>query len=134
MLKAQADIQKVKLQEQQMQLDQAQHEVENQLAIAKLANEKILNDSKIMEAEAKVSQAQIDSSVRLEEAQTSLERHALDSAAKMAEIKSREHGDHLAEQKHIHERSMDIHNATLKHGELIHNMEQSKKENKDVES
>lgn len=137
MLKAQADIQKVKLQEQQMQLDQAQNEVENQLAIAKLANEKILNDSKVMESEAKISQAQIDSSVRLEEAQTSLERHALDSAAKMAEVKSREHSDHLAEQKHIHERSMDIHGAGLKHAELIHKIEhenKTDKEKKDVES
>lgn len=114
MMKAQADIAKVKLQEQQtqmkaqldmkqMELDEAQNQIENQLAIAKLANEKILNDSKILEAEAKVSQMQIDSAVRLEESQTGLEKHALDAAAKLAEVKSREHGDHLATHKLAHE-------------------------------
>lgn len=121
MIKAQADQAKVQAQAQEsqmkmqidqmrMQMEQQQNEIENQLAIAKLANEKILVDSKVMEAEAKISQAQIDSAVRLEESQTNLEKHALDAAAKMAEVKSREHNDHLATHKLAHE----IHIATKK--------------------
>lgn len=124
MIKAQADMQKVKLEQMQMQIDQQQQQFDNQIAIAKQANEKILADSKIMEAEAKITQSQIDSSVRLEEAQTSLETHALDSASKMAEIHSREH-----------DRALKTHDMHLKTVELGHNIEMSKKENKknDVE-
>ena len=90
-MKAQADMQKVQLEAQQMQIDEQQQQFDNQIQIAKMANEKILNDSKMLEAEAKVSQMQIDSAVRLEESQTSAENHALDAAAKLAEVKSREH-------------------------------------------
>ena len=68
-----------------------------------------------MEAEAKISQAQIDSAVMLEKSQTSLEVHALDSAAKMAEIKSREHRDHLDTHKLAHE--MRQANKGEEHGE-----------------
>ena len=107
MIKAQSDVQKVQMDGQmnqmksqleavRLQMEQQQQEFDNQIAIAKMANEKILNDSKMLEAEAKVNQMQIDSAVRLEESQTSLERHALDAAAKMAEVKSREHHDNLA--------------------------------------
>ena len=114
MIKAQADQAKVQMEgqakqmqmqldAQRMQMEQQQQEFDNQIAIAKMANEKILNDSKMLEAEAKVNQMQIDSAVRLEESQTSLERHALDAAAKMAEVKSREHNDHLATHQLAHE-------------------------------
>ena len=68
-----------------------------------MAIEKELADAKILESEAKVSQAQIDSAVRLEESQTSLEVHSLEAASKMAEIKSRQHNDHLAAHKFAHE-------------------------------
>jgi hypothetical protein len=113
MIKAQADMQKVQIQGQsdqlktqleamRLQFEQQQQEFDNQIAIAKMANEKILNDSKMLEAEAKVNQMQIDSAVRLEESQTSLERHALDAAAKMAEVKSREHHDNLATHQLAH--------------------------------
>ncbi len=103
MIRAQADAQKIQLQAQQMQLDEQQKQVENQLEIAKLANEKILADAKLMESQAKISQGQIDSAVRLEEAETSLSRHALDSATKLAEIQSRHHNDGLAAKKLEHE-------------------------------
>ena len=113
MIKAQADMQKVQIQGQsdqlktqleamRLQFEQQQQEFDNQIAIAKMANEKILNDSKMLEAEAKVNQMQIDSAVRLEESQTSLERHALDAAAKMAEVRSREHHDNLATHQLAH--------------------------------
>lgn len=88
MLRAQAELQKVKQQGQQQQ-------IENQLDISRLAIEKELADAKILEAESKVTQGQIDSAVRLEEAQTSIETHALDSATKLAEIQSRHHQDTL---------------------------------------
>jgi len=107
MIKAQVDQMKVQLEGQQMQLDNQQREFDNQIQIAKLANEKILVDSKVMEAEAKVSQAQIDSAVQLEKAQTSLETHALDSATKIAEIQSREH-----------DKQMDYHHLNLEHRKL----------------
>lgn len=103
MIKAQADAQKVQLESMRIQMEQQQQEFDNQIAIAKMANEKILNDSKMLEAEAKVSQMQIDSAVRLEESQTSLQRHALDAAAKMAEVKSREHHDNLATHQLAHQ-------------------------------
>jgi len=110
MMKAQADMAKVQVEQESIQIKREQAAFDNQIAIAKLANEKILVDSKVLEAEAKVSQAQIDSAVRLEEAQTSLETHALDSAAKMAEVRGREHAQkikehemHLATAKHLHE-------------------------------
>lgn len=96
MIKAKADMQKVQLDAQQQQFD-------NQIEIAKMAIEKEIADAKIMEAHAKVDQAQIDSAVRIEESQTSLEVHALESASKLAEIKSRQHNDHLATHKLIHE-------------------------------
>lgn len=108
MIKAQADQQKVQMEMMQMQFDQKQQEFDNQIAIAKLANEKILNDAKLLEAESKVTDMQINAAVRLEESQTGLEKHALDAAAKMAEVKSREHNDHLATHKLAHE----IHQAT----------------------
>jgi len=110
MMKAQADMQKVELEKMEFQIKMKQQEIDTQLSIAKLANEKILVDSKVLEAEAKISQAQIDSAVRLEESQTSLEVHSLESATKLAEIQSREHdrvlkthGAHLAERKLEHE-------------------------------
>jgi hypothetical protein len=103
MIKAQADAQKVQLESMRIQMEQQQQEFDNQIAIAKMANEKILNDSKMLEAEAKVNQMQIDSAVRLEESQTSLQRHALDAAAKMAEVKSREHHDNLATHQLAHQ-------------------------------
>lgn len=102
-IKAQADVQKVKLEAQEMQMKYEQQQMENQFRIAELSIEKELADSKLLEAEAKISQGQVDSAVRLEEANTSLERHALDAAAKMAEVKSREHNDHLATHKLAHE-------------------------------
>jgi hypothetical protein len=118
MIKAQADTQKVQIEMMKLQFDQKQQEFDNQIAIAKLANEKILNDAKLLEAESKVSDMQINAAVRLEEAQTGLEKHALDAAAKMAEVKSREHNDNLA-----------THDMHLKHVELAHTINQSKKEN-----
>lgn len=102
-IKAQADAQKVQLEAMQMQMDKMQQEFDNQIEIAKLANEKILNDAKMLEAQAKVNDMQINAAVRLEEAQTGLERHALDAAAKMAEVKSRQHNDHLETIKLDHE-------------------------------
>lgn len=103
MQKVQVDKQKVQLEAHQMQLDEQQKQIQNQLEIAKAATNDKLADAKILESEAKVSQAQIDSAVRLEESQTSLEVHALESASKLAEIKSREHNDHLATHKLAHE-------------------------------
>lgn len=82
MIRAQAEMIKA-------QSDVQQTQIENQFELARLATEKELADSKILEAEAKVSQAQIDSAVRLEESQTSLEVHALESAAKLAEVQQR---------------------------------------------
>lgn len=103
MIKAKADTMKVQIEAQQMQLDSQQQQFDNQIQIAKMANEKILMDAKLMEAEARISQAQIDSAVKLEESQTSLERHALDAAAKLAEVKSREHRDNLATHSLVHQ-------------------------------
>lgn len=103
MQKVQVEKQKLQLDAQQQQMDQQQAQFENQIEIAKMANEKILMDSKILEAEAKISQAQIDSAVKLEESETSLSRHALDSATKLAEIQSRHHNDGLAAKKLEHE-------------------------------
>lgn len=100
MMKAQAETEldrmKLQLDAMKMQMEQQQQQIENQIAIAKAANEKILNESKLIEAEAKVNQMQIDSAVRLEESEVSLERHALDAAAKLAEVQSRQHHDNLA--------------------------------------
>ncbi len=129
MIKAQADVQKVQMESQksqmQMQLDaqalqmqQQQQEFDNQIAIAKMANEKILADSKILEAEAKVSQMQIDSDVRLEESQTSLEVHSLEAATKMAEIQSRHH-----------DQAIKTHGAHLAGRKLEHEIKQSKNNN-----
>ncbi len=126
MIKAQVDAQKVKqdgqinqmklqLDAQQMQIEQQQQEFDNQIAIAKMANEKILNDSKMLEAEAKVSQMQIDSAVRLEESQTSLEVHSLEAATKMAEIQSRHH-----------DQAIKTHGAHLAERELEHKIKQAK--------
>lgn len=103
MLKAKVDQMKLQLDAKQQQLDEQQQQIENQLEIAKMATNDKLADAKIMESEAKISQAQIDSAVKLEESNTSLERHALDAAAKLAEVKSREHNDHLATHKLAHE-------------------------------
>src|ERR1700677_457453 len=103
MQKVQIDKQKVQIEAQQQQLDMQQQQFENQMAIADRATQDKLADSKILEAEAKISQAQIDSAVKLEESNTSLERHALDAAANMAEGKSRERHDHLATHKLAHE-------------------------------
>ena len=105
-MQAQEAQMKMQLDAQQMKMDEQQQQFDNQIQIAKLANEKILVDSKVLEAEAKVSQSQIDSAVRLEESQTSLERHALDAAAKLAEVHSREHTDKLAGHKLAHEISI----------------------------
>jgi len=103
MQKVQVDKQKVQLEAQELQQKAQQQQFENQMAIAERATEDKLADAKILEAEARISQAQVDSAVRLEESNTSLERHALDAAAKIAEVKSREHNDHLATHKLAHE-------------------------------
>jgi hypothetical protein len=90
MIRAQAELMKVQTQAEQNQ-------IENQFEIARISTEKEIADSKILEAEAKVSQAQIDSAVRLEESQTRLEVHALETAGKLAEVRQREeaHGLHV---------------------------------------
>lgn len=127
MIKAQAEARKVEVDAQQgqmqmqldaqaMQMEQQQKDFDNQIAIAKLANEKILADSKVLEAEAKVTQAQIDSAVRLEESETSLQVHALESATKLAEIQSRHH-----------DQAIKTHGAHLAERELEHKINQSKK-------
>lgn len=108
-IKAQAEVQKVKIEGQKMQQEAQQQQVENQFEIARIANEKIIADAKVLEAEAKITQGQVDSAVRLEESQTSLEVHALDAAAKMSEVKEREHKMHL-----------DTHASLLKEKELEH--------------
>ncbi len=125
MIKAQADMKKVEmdgqiaaqkghLEEMRLQLDAQQNQIQNQIDIAKIATQKELADAKIMESEANVTQAQIDSSVRLEEANTSLEVHSLETAAKMAEIQSRTHQDHLNTHKHILEREKFEHSKSSK--------------------
>lgn len=103
MQKVQVEKQKVALDEQKQQADMQQQQFDNQVKIAEMATNDKLADAKILESEAKISQAQIDSAVKLEESNTSLERHALDAAAKLAEVKSREHNDHLATHKLAHE-------------------------------
>lgn len=128
--KAQLQQQAQQMQEQQMQMDPGlimakaemikveqkgeQNQVENQLAIAKLATADKLADAKILEAEAKISQAQVDSAVRIEESNTSLERHALDAAAKLSEIQYKEH-----------QQKIELHASHLKHAELEHNIKQA---------
>ena len=117
MLQAQAKMQQVQNEAQKMQQEGKQQEMENQFEIARLANEAKVADSKVMEAEAKVTQGQIDSAVRLEEANTSLETHALDSAAKMAEVRSREHAQHMNEHASHRENvklAHEIHQANKK--------------------
>lgn len=117
MLQAQAKMQQVQNEAQKMQQEGKQQEMENQFEIARLANEAKVADSKVMEAEAKVTQGQIDSAVRLEEANTSLETHALDSAAKMAEIHSREHDKTMKEHASHRENvklAHEIHQANKK--------------------
>ncbi len=107
MIRAQVDQQKAQLEAMRLQMERQQQEIDNQISIAKLATEDKLADAKILESEAKVSQAQIDSAVKLEESNTSLQRHALDAAAKLAEVRSREHNDHLA----THQLAHQIHQA-----------------------
>lgn len=94
MMQSQIDAQKLEFQRLELMMTQQQNDIDNELKIAKLSTEDKIADSKILEAEAKVSQAQVDSAVQLEKSNTSLETHALDSATKMAEIKSREHANH----------------------------------------
>lgn len=121
MIKAQSDQFKAQLEAKQMQLDEAQQQIENQFEIARLSTEKILADSKIMEAESKISTQQIESAVRLEESETSRINHSLEAATKIAEIHSREH-----------DQAIKTHGAHLAERKLEHEMSKSNKEN-DVE-
>ena len=116
MIKAQADVQRVKVEEMAQETKARQAQMQEQLDIAELAIEKELADAKILEAEARVSQSQIDSAVALEKANTSLEVHALDSATKIAEIHSREH-----------DKAIKSHAAGLAERQLEHDIKQSKK-------
>lgn len=103
MIKAKADMAKVQLESQDLQMKSEQQQFDNQIAISRFAIEKEKADADILIAESKISQAQIDSAVKLEESNTSLSRHALDSATKLAEIQSRHHHDGLATKKLEHE-------------------------------
>ncbi len=118
MLTAKAKMQQVQIETQQQQIDMQQTQIENQLAMAKLQIEKELATSKILEAEAKVTQAQIDSSIKLTEQETSHFNHEIDAATKLAEIKSREHDQHL-----------ERHAAGLAERKLEHEIEMSKDKN-----
>jgi len=109
-IRAQAELQKVALEKDKMAL-------QAQLDIAKQATEDKIADSKILEAEAKISQAQVDSAVRLEESNMSIERHALDAAAKIAEVKGREH-----------DQMLKTHEAMLKETHMHHEMKKGDKE------
>jgi len=103
MQRVEVEKQKVQLDAQQQMLDQQQRQFQNQIEIAQLQVDKEISDAKILESEAKVSQAQIDSAIKLEESNTSHFNHAIDASVKLAEIKSREHNDHLATHKLVHE-------------------------------
>ena len=116
MLKAQSDQMKVQLQAKELELNEQQLQFDNQIQIAKLANEKILNDSKMLEAEAKVSNEQIAMAIKLEESETSHFNHATDAAVKFAEIEARQH-----------ERKMNEHHATLATHKLVHEIRKSSK-------
>lgn len=109
MLRAQADIMKVK---QKAEQDQ----VENQLEIAKLQIDKELAQAKLMEAEAKIAESQINQVIRLEEGETSRFNHSIDNATKIAELEYKEH-----------QKGLDLHAAHLKETELKHTMEQASK-------
>lgn len=119
-IKAQADVQKVKIQEQELNQKEAQLQVDNQLRMAQLEIDKELALAKLMESESKISNSQIEMAVKLEESETSRFNHQIDSATKMAEIQSREHGQR-----------MDEHHAHLATHKLRHEI--SKLNKKEVE-
>jgi hypothetical protein len=100
MLKAQAELEKVRIQDRQNQ-------VENEIKIAQLQIDKELARAKLLEAEAKISASQVDQAIRLEEGETSRFNHSIDNATKMAELEFKEH-----------QKDMDMHHLNLEHRKL----------------
>ncbi len=112
-IRAQAEMMKIQQQKEQDQVD-------NQLAIMKLQVDKVVADSKVMEAESKISNQQIESAIKLEQSETSQFNHATDAAVKFAEIESRRH-----------EQEMNEHHAKIATHKLHHEISQASKEKKE---
>lgn len=86
MIKAQADVKKVTLEEHQLQLKAAQQEFEQQIKIAELAldQERVQNEAILVQHEAE--REEVNAAVQREKAQAEVIAHTLDAAAKVASL------------------------------------------------
>ncbi len=112
MIKAQADVQKVKLEEHELQMKEQQAEFDQQVKMAELAleQEKVQNEAILVQHEAQ--QEEVNAAVQREKAQAEIISHSLDAAAKIASIN--------------HQKRMDEHESVRKSVELHHKISNEK--------
>lgn len=114
LIKAQADVQKVKLQEHELQMKDQQQQIDNQFKAAELAleQERVQNEAILVQHEAQ--QEEINAAVQREKANAEIIAHSLDAAAKLSSIK--------------HEQKMGEHESVRKSVELHHKINKEKGE------
>lgn len=90
-IKAQADVQKVHLQGQELQMKEEQNQFGRQIKVAELAleQEKVQNDAILVQEQ--VEQESVNAAIQREKAQAEIISHSLDAASKLASIKHQEH-------------------------------------------
>ncbi|HZY36262.1 MAG TPA: hypothetical protein VFE53_06415 [Mucilaginibacter sp.] len=117
MIKAKADVAKVQLEGQELQMKQVQQEFDRQIKIAELAleQEKVQNEAIIVQHEA--AQEEVNAAVQREKAQAEIISHSLDAAAKVESLR--------------HKQKMDEHDSVRKSVELHHKINNQHEEKGD---
>jgi hypothetical protein len=116
-IKAQADIQKVQIEGEELQLKAEQQAFDREVKVAELAleQEKVQNEAILVQHEA--AQEEVNAAVQREKAQAEIVSHSLDAAAKLAHIE--------------HQTRMDEHESIRKSVELHHKIKKiNENENK----
>lgn len=115
MIKAQADVKKVEIEEQELMLKADQQEFDKQIKVAELAldQERVQNEAILTQHEA--AQEEVNAAVQREKAQAEIVAHSLDAASKLASIE--------------HERRMNEHDSIRKSVELHHKIKSDHEKN-----
>lgn len=93
-IKAQADVKKVEIQGQELEIKAEQQQFDREIKVAELAleQERVENEAILVQHEAE--QEEVNAAVQREKAHAEIVAHSLDAAAKMADIEHKQRMDH----------------------------------------
>lgn len=108
MIKAQADVKKVEIQGQELELKASQQQFDNEIKIAEMALEQERVDNEAIMVQHEAEQEEINAAVQREKAKAEIVSHSLDAASKLATLE--------------HDKRMDEHESVRKTLELHHKL------------